>query len=114
MPACESVNAVKTPITYRWMSESTLASYAQRRDIAMPVRTMIPLEKTSRSPRFVNWRAKKRSRASSAARRGNPWYDVLAASTRTASVSVCTTQYMKPSEEDDGKTARAISESTDG
>src|SRR5690349_11171152 len=96
------------------MRESTLALYAHRRDIAIAVRTMIPFEKTSRSPRFVNWRAKKRSRASSAARRGNPWYDVFAASTRTARVSACTAQYMNPSADDDGKTARAISERTDG
>src|SRR5437764_1964718 len=114
IPDCDSVKAVNTPITYRWISESTLALYAQRSATATPVSTMIPFEKTSRSPRLVNWRAKKRSRASSAARRGNPWYEVFAASTSTASVSACTAQYMKPRADDDGKTARAISDSTEG
>ena len=75
---------------------------------------MIPFEKTSRSPRLTNCRAKKPSRASSAARRGNPWYDVFAASTSTASVSTCTAQYMNPSVDELGKTPRAISASTDG
>ncbi len=75
---------------------------------------MIPFEKTRRSPRFVNCRAKKRSRASSAARRGKPWNEVFAASTSTASVSTWTIQYMKPAEEPDGKTPRASCESTDG
>src|SRR5262249_31699559 len=36
------------------------------------------------------------------------------ASTRTASVSTWTTQYMNPNAEEDGKVARAISERTDG
>ena len=80
----------------------------------MAVSTTIPFEKTRRSPRFVNWRAKKRSRASSAARRGKPWYEVFAASTSTASVSTWMAQYMKPTPDEDGKTPRAISESTDG
>src|SRR6266404_4715796 len=96
------------------MSESTLALYAQRSAHEMPVRTTIPFEKTRRSPRFVNWRGKNLSRARRAARRGNPWYEVFAANTSTASVSTCTTQYMNPSTEDAGKTPRAISESTEG
>ena len=75
---------------------------------------MIPFENTSRSPRFVNWRAKNRSRASSAASRGNPWKLVFAASTSTASVSTWTTQYMNPLHVPAGKTPRAISDSTDG
>ena len=49
----------------------------------------IPFEKTSRSPRFMNCRGTNPSRASSAASRGKPWYDVFAASTRMASVNAC-------------------------
>src|SRR5690242_5872236 len=56
----------------------------------------MPFEKTSRSPRLPNWRGKNRSRASSAARRGKPWNDVLAARTRIAKVVTWTTQNMKP------------------
>ena len=40
---------------------------------------------------FTNWRGKKRSRASSAARRGKPWYDVFAAKISIASVKAWTT-----------------------
>src|SRR5438094_10114172 len=96
------------------MSESTLALYVQSSAQEIPVRTRMPFEKTRRSPRFVNWRGKNLSRASNAARRGNPWYEVFAASTSTASVRTCTAQNMNPNTEDDGKTPRAISERTDG
>ena len=44
MPACASVNAVKTPITYRWMSESTSARKATMSAAANPARTTIPFE----------------------------------------------------------------------
>ena len=44
MPACESVKAVKTPITYRWMSAMTSASKAQMRSDDTAARTMIPFE----------------------------------------------------------------------
>ena len=36
IPACESVKAVKTPITYRWMSEITSAWKTQIRSEATP------------------------------------------------------------------------------
>ena len=74
---------------------------------------MIPFEKTSRSPRFANWRGKKRSRASSAARRGKPWNEVFAARTRIANVVTWTTQNMKPNVEPLGNVARAIWETTE-
>ena len=80
----------------------------------MVASTMIPFENTSRSPRFVNWRAKNRSRASSAANRGKPWNDVFAARTSTASVRIWTAQYMKPLHVPAGKTPRASCDSTDG
>ena len=57
------------------------------RPTAAAVSTMIPFEYASRSPRLTNCRGRKPSRASSAASRGKPWYDVLAASTRIASVN---------------------------
>ena len=90
MPDWASVNAVKTPITYRWISELTFARKATSSSVASPARTTIPFEYASRSPRFTNWLGRKRSRASSAARRGKPWYDVFAASTRIASVNAWT------------------------
>ena len=72
----------------------------------------MPFEKTSRSPRFVNCRGKKRSRASNAASRGKPWNEVFAASTSMANVITCTAQYMKLSADQHGNTPRAICEST--
>ena len=51
----------------------------------------IPFENTSRSPRFVNCCGAKRSRASSAERRGKPWNDVFAARISTSSVRPWTT-----------------------
>ncbi len=74
----------------------------------------MPFEKTSRSPRFVNCRGKKRSRARRAARRGKPWYDVFAASTSTPRVRIWTTQNRKPLHEPAGNTPRAISDRTEG
>ena len=44
IPACASVNAVKTPITYRWISEFTFARKASTRPAAATASTMIPLE----------------------------------------------------------------------
>ena len=44
IPACASVKAVKTPITYRWMSELTLARNAMIRRIEKPERITIPFE----------------------------------------------------------------------
>ena len=44
MPVCESVNAVKTPITYRWISELTLARKTTISAAARPVSTTIPFE----------------------------------------------------------------------
>jgi hypothetical protein len=38
------VNAVNTPITYRWISEFTLARKATSRPVASPARTRIPFE----------------------------------------------------------------------
>jgi hypothetical protein len=59
---------------------------------------------------LTNWRGKKRSRARTAASRGNPWYEVFAARTRIPKVSPCTTKYIAAPGEEAGKTARAISE----
>ena len=69
----------------------TFALNIQISSDASTVRTRTPFEKTSRSPRFVNCRGAKRSRASRAESRGKPWNDVFAARIRTASVSACTT-----------------------
>jgi hypothetical protein len=44
IPACASVNAVKTPITYRWISEFTFALKASSSPVAAAARTMIPFE----------------------------------------------------------------------
>src|SRR6266511_4490178 len=61
----------------------------------------------------MNWRGKNRSRASTAPSRGKPWYEVLAARTRIAKVNPWTAKYMNEVHEDDGNTARAISETTE-
>src|ERR1022692_1592436 len=53
------------------------------------------------------------SPASSADRRGNPWYEVFAARIRTANVKICTTQYIHPAALPAGKTARAICDTTE-
>ena len=45
-----------------------------------------PFEKTSRSPRFMNWRGMNRSRARIADRRGKSWYAVFAARMRIEAV----------------------------
>ena len=73
----------------------------------------MPFEKTSRSPRFPNWRGKKRSWASIAASRGKPWNDVFAARMRIANVVIWTTQNMKPNAEPLGNVARATCETTE-
>ena len=44
MPDCDIVNAVKTPITYRWINAFTSALNAQISSEASPARTMIPFE----------------------------------------------------------------------
>ena len=44
IPACARVKAVKTPITYRWMSELTFAPNAMIRAIEKPARIRIPFE----------------------------------------------------------------------
>ncbi len=48
--------------------------------------TITPFEKTSRSPRFMNWRGMKRSRARIDDRRGKSWYAVFAARIRIEAV----------------------------
>src|SRR4026207_2261129 len=55
IPACARVNAVNTPITYRWISEFTLARKATSRPVASPASTRIPFEYARRSPRLTNW-----------------------------------------------------------
>src|SRR4029077_3902138 len=50
----------------------------------------MPLEKTSRSPTFMNCCGRKRSRAIRPAGRGKSANEVFAASTRIAAVDVCT------------------------
>src|SRR5438128_923742 len=109
MPIWLSVNAVNPPTTYSCSSFSTFAWKAQISTIAKAERTSIPFEYTSRSPRFSNCRGMNRSRASSAARRGNPWNDVLAASIRIANVEIWMSQNMKPPP----NTALASSDTTD-
>ena len=44
IPACARVNAVKTPITYRWISEFTFALNATIKPEARPASTTIPFE----------------------------------------------------------------------
>ena len=53
------------------------------------------------------------SAASSADRRGKPWYDVFAARISTANVKIWTTQYIQPAAPPAGKTARATWETTE-
>ena len=53
--------------------------------------TTMPFEKTSRSPRFMNWLGMNRSRARIDERRGKSWYAVFAARMRIAAVKNCTT-----------------------
>ena len=91
------------------MSSVSSAWKAQISRIANAERTSMPFEYTSRSPRFSNCRGMNRSRASSAARRGKPWNDVLAARIRMANVEIWRTQNMKPPP----KTALAISDTID-
>src|ERR1700759_168244 len=55
----------------------------------------------------------KRSCASRADSRGNPWKDVFAARISTANVKIWTTQYIQPPTLPAGKTARATCETTD-
>ncbi len=57
--------------------------------MAATVSPMMPLEKTSLSPRFMNWRGIRPSRASTEASRGKPVKLVLAARTRMAMVAIC-------------------------
>ena len=51
--------------------------------------TMMPFENASRSPWFMNWRGRKRSRATIDASRGKSAYAVFAASTRISIVAAC-------------------------
>ncbi len=44
IPLCESVKAVNTPITYRWIRALTSAWKAQIRSEAIVASTMIPFE----------------------------------------------------------------------
>ena len=53
----------------------------------MTARRITPFEKTRRSPRFSNWRGRKRSRARIEESRGKSWYEVFAARTRIAAVN---------------------------
>ena len=56
MPVCDSVKDVNTPTTYIWISLFRFASKATITRIEPSARPITPLEKTSRSPRFMNWR----------------------------------------------------------
>ena len=52
---------------------------------------MMPLVKTSRSPRWANCVGRKRSRAIRLASRGKSANEVFAATSRIAAVAACTT-----------------------
>ena len=56
IPVCESVNDVNTPTTYIWISLLRFASNATITRIEPSASPITPFEKTSRSPRFMNWR----------------------------------------------------------
>jgi hypothetical protein len=60
------------------------------RPLSSTLSTTMPLEKASRSPRFMNCRGRYRSRATIEASRGKSAYAVLAASTRISIVAACT------------------------
>ena len=53
-------------------------------------RTMMPFENARRSPWFMNWRGRYRSRETMDARRGKSAYAVFAASTRMSMVAAWT------------------------
>ena len=59
------------------------------------VSTMMPLEKTSRWPRFINHRGRKESSATKLVRNGKPLKLVLPPVYRISAVAACTTQNMK-------------------
>ena len=73
IPACESEKETKTPIMYSGMSAWVSPWKAATSTAANPLRTMMPLEKASRSPWFMNCRGRKPSRAMIEARRGKSW-----------------------------------------
>ena len=86
MPACDSVNAMKTPTVYSGMRFVTLASYTRMRSEDTMARATIPVLKASRSPRCANWRGMNRSVAMIDASRGNPLKAVFAARMRMTAV----------------------------
>ena len=67
-----------------------MASKPTRKATAPSHRTMMPLEKARRSPRWESWRGRNSSRARTLARTGNPLKAVLAARTRISPVTVAT------------------------
>jgi hypothetical protein len=86
------VKEVKTPMAYSGMRAVVTPPKAMMRPDAATARKTTPLENTRRSPRLVNCRGRKPSRAMNDDRRGKSAYAVLAARTRMAAVANCRTQ----------------------
>ncbi len=91
MPDWLSVNPVNTPTAYSGMRAVVWPPKATISTAAMTARTTMPLEKTSRSPRFLNWWGRNSSRAMIDDNRGKSAYAVLAARIRMAKVENCST-----------------------
>ena len=87
MPACEIVKSMKTPTAYSGMRAWVLPLAATTSDAATSPSATMPIENASRSPRKLNWRGKKPSMASTAARRGKAAKDVFAARNSRSAVN---------------------------
>ena len=70
IPACDSVNAVNTPMAYSGMSASTRPPNATATRMARAASATIPALNASRSPRYANRRGMNPSRARIEASRG--------------------------------------------
>ncbi len=87
MPACDSVKEMNTPIMYNGSSDCVSPRKPTMSTAANSDRTRMPLENARRSPWFMNWRGRYRSRETIDARRGKSAYAVFAASTRISVVA---------------------------
>ena len=93
MPACDSVNERNTPIAYSGISADTSALNTTISAEASSARSVMPHENTSRLPRNVSWRGRKRSPACRAASRGKSAKEVLAAMIRISVVAAMVSKY---------------------
>jgi len=114
IPKPAIANAVKTPIAKNGTSALSLPRVTSSSATASKVSVMIPLEKTSRWPRFVSGRGRKRSSATKLANAGKPLNPVLAPVKRIAALEAWTKKYRMFPIKCLPKTARVISESIDG